>query len=96
MIESYEMAFRMQTAVPGVLDIDGRIRGHARRLTGSNDNATRDFGTQCLLARRLPESGVRFIEISNNGWDHHNNLRQRMQQNARADRSADRRAASRT
>ena len=45
--------------------------------------ATRDFGTQCLLARRLAEAGVRFIEISNNGWDHHNNLRQRIQQNAR-------------
>jgi uncharacterized protein (DUF1501 family) len=81
-IESYEMAFRMQTAVPGVLDIKSESEA-TRKAYGIDNNATRDFGTQCLLARRLSEAGVRFIEISNNGWDHHNNLRQRMQQNAR-------------
>ena len=81
-IESYEMAFRMQTAAPGILDLSGESDA-TRQAYGLNDNATRDFGTQCLLARRLAESGVRFIEISNNGWDHHNNLRQRMQQNAK-------------
>ena len=81
-IQSYEMAFRMQTAVPGVLDIAAESDA-IKQAYGINDNATRDFGTQCLLARRLAESGVRFIEISNGGWDHHNNLRQRIQQNAR-------------
>jgi hypothetical protein len=81
-IESYEMAFRMQTAVPGVLDIKSESDA-VKQAYGLDNNATRDFGTQCLLARRLSEAGVRFIEISNNGWDHHNNLRQRMQQNAR-------------
>jgi hypothetical protein len=81
-IESYEMAFRMQTAAPGILDVQGESEA-ARNAYGLNDATTRDFGTQCLLARRLAESGVRFIEISNGGWDHHNNLRQRIQQNAR-------------
>ncbi|HJZ97018.1 MAG TPA: DUF1501 domain-containing protein, partial [Candidatus Solibacter sp.] len=81
-IQSYEMAFRMQTAVPGVLDIAGESDA-IKEAYGINENATRDFGTQCLLARRLAEAGVRFIEISNPGWDHHNNLRQRIQQNAR-------------
>jgi hypothetical protein len=81
-IESYEMAFRMQTAVPGVLDIKGEPDS-VKKLYGLDNPATRDFGTQCLLARRLSEAGVRFVEISNNGWDHHNNLRQRMQQNAK-------------
>jgi len=54
-----------------------------KQAYGIDNNATREFGTQCLLARRLSEAGVRFIEISNGGWDHHNNLRQRIQQNAR-------------
>lgn len=81
-IESYEMAFRMQTAAPGILDLTGESEA-TQQAYGLNDNTTREFGTQCLLARRLAESGVRFIEISNNGWDTHNNLRQRMQQNAR-------------
>jgi hypothetical protein len=81
-IESYEMAFRMQTSVPGVLDIKSESDA-VKKAYGIDNNATRDFGTQCLLARRLSEAGVRFIEISNNGWDHHNNLRQRIQQSAR-------------
>jgi hypothetical protein len=81
-IESYEMAFRMQTAAPGILDVQGESEATLAAY-GINDAATREFGTQCLLARRLAQSGVRFIEISNNGWDTHNNLRQRMQQNAR-------------
>ncbi|HEY3840596.1 MAG TPA: DUF1501 domain-containing protein [Bryobacteraceae bacterium] len=81
-IESYEMAFRMQTSVPGVFDIQSEPAA-TKQAYGLDNNATRDFGTQCLLARRLAEAGVRFIEVSNGGWDHHNNLRQRMQQNAR-------------
>jgi len=81
-IESYEMAFRMQTSVPGVLDIKDESEA-VKQAYGIDNNATREFGTQCLLARRLSEAGVRFIEISNGGWDHHNNLRQRIQQNAR-------------
>jgi len=66
-IESYEMAFRMQSAVPGVLDIKSESDA-VKQAYGLDNNATRDFGTQCLLARRLSEAGVRFIEISNGGW----------------------------
>ncbi len=81
-IASYEMAFRMQTAAPGIFDIAPETDA-TKQAYGLNDAVTREFGTQCLLARRLAESGVRFIEISSGGWDTHNNLRQRMQQNAR-------------
>jgi hypothetical protein len=82
-IESYEMAFRMQSSVPGVLDLKGEAAA-TRKMYGVDEPATRDFGTQCLLARRLAESGVRFIEISNGNWDHHNNLRQRIGQQAKS------------
>lgn len=81
-IESYELAFRMQTAVPGVLDLKGESEA-TRKLYGIDTPATRNFGTQCLLARRLAEAGVRFIEISHGNWDHHNNLRQRIAQASR-------------
>jgi hypothetical protein len=81
-IESYEMAFRMQTAAPGIFDLKSETDA-TQQAYGLNDATTHDFGTQCPLARRLAESGVRFIEISSGGWDHHNNLRQRMQVNAR-------------
>ncbi len=81
-IESYEMAFRMQSAVPGILDFKGESEA-TRKMYGLDKPPTRDFGTQCLLARRLAEAGVRFIEISHAGWDHHNNLRARMAQNCR-------------
>jgi uncharacterized protein (DUF1501 family) len=47
-----------------------------QELYGINESATSRFGTQCLTARRLAEKGVRFIQISHNGWDHHNNMRQ--------------------
>src|SRR5262249_40275426 len=81
-IESYEMAFRMQSSVPGVLDLAGETEA-TKKMYGLDSQPTRDFGTQCLIARRMAEKGVRFIEISNANWDHHNNLRQRITQNAR-------------
>jgi Protein of unknown function (DUF1501) len=73
-IESLELAHRMQTSVPGVLDISGEPES-VQRLYGIGGGATDRFGSQCLLARRLAEKGVRFIQITHNGWDHHNNLR---------------------
>ncbi len=73
-IESFELAFRMQAEVPGVLDISGESE-RARDLYGIGDKATDDFGVQCLLARRLAEAGVRFIQITSNGWDSHANIR---------------------
>jgi len=73
-IQSYEMAAKMQTSVPAVLDLDGEP-DHIRALYGLDDSTTERFGTQCLMARRMAEKGVRFIQLTSNGWDHHNNLR---------------------
>ena len=73
-IQSYELAYRMQTSVPTVLDLKAETAGTLERY-GINNDVTRAFGTQCLMARRLAESGVRFIQVSKNGWDQHNNLK---------------------
>jgi hypothetical protein len=78
-IESFELAFRMQSAVPGILDLKGESEV-SRKLYGLDGNTTRQFGMQCLLARRMAEAGVRFIELGHGNWDHHNNLRQRITQ----------------
>jgi hypothetical protein len=75
LIESYELAYRMQTSVPDTLDLSRESQA-TRDLYGINDARTQNFGTQCLMARRLAEKGVRFIQLTSQGWDHHNNLRQ--------------------
>lgn len=82
-IESYELAYRMQTSVPGVLDID-KEPDAIQSLYGLNDAATSSFGRQCLLARRLAEKGVRFIQLTHQGWDHHNNMRTGLRSRAEA------------
>jgi hypothetical protein len=75
-IESFEMAFRMQTAAPAALDL-AQEPGHIHRLYGLNDERCAHFGVQCLLARRLVERGVRFVQIYSGGmenqlsWDGH-------------------------
>jgi Protein of unknown function (DUF1501) len=71
-IANFETAARMQTAVPECLDLSGE--GEAtRRMYGLEDPATREYGTRCLLARRLVERGVRFVQIFLSGqpWDTH-------------------------
>lgn len=79
-IRSYELAFRMQTAVPEIMQLN-RETEETRRLYGIDNGTTASFGQLCLAARRLAESGVRFIQIfhgSNGGagaWDAHGNLR---------------------
>ena len=79
-VKSYELAFRMQTAVPEVLQFSAENEA-TRRLYGLDDPTTRTFGEQCLAARRLVERGVRFVQIfhgSNGGagaWDAHSNLK---------------------
>ena len=73
-IESFELAFRMQAEVPGVLDFAGESRS-TKELYGVGEKGTDDFGVQCLLARRFAEAGVRFIQITSNGWDSHANIR---------------------
>ncbi|MFM8891199.1 MAG: DUF1501 domain-containing protein [Planctomycetia bacterium] len=69
-IESYELAFRMQSEVPGVMDLAREDRATLDRY-GIGEAATDGFGRQCLLARRFVEAGVRFIEITHGPWDHH-------------------------
>jgi len=78
-IKSYELAFRMQTAIPEVLELPSE-RPATQALYGLDRPETKTFGEQCLAARRLVERGVRFIQIfhgSNGGagaWDAHSNL----------------------
>src|SRR5262249_38516016 len=62
-IQSYELAFRMQSAVPRLTDISGESRS-TRELYGIGQKPTDDFGRQCLLARRFAEAGVRYIQVS--------------------------------
>jgi len=73
-INSYELAFRMQTEAPEVQDISGESPA-TRDLYGLNDSKTADFGRQCLLARRFIERGVRFVQCNTSGWDHHYGIR---------------------
>jgi hypothetical protein len=72
-MEAYELAFRMQTAVPGVIDVDGET-ARTHQMYGLDVPETHDFGRQCLLARKLVESGVRFVQIYVSGWDSHDYL----------------------
>ncbi len=74
-LSSYELAARMQTAAKEALDIRGESEA-TRRLYGIDKPETRDYGTRCLIARRMVERGVRFVQILNVGqsWDHHGNL----------------------
>lgn len=72
-MENYELAYRMQTEVPGVIDIQGENES-TREMYGLNDKETQAFGRQCLMARRLVEKGVRFVQIFSGGWDSHDYL----------------------
>ena len=74
LIESYELAFKMQTSVPDTFNIDGET-DEVLNLYGVGEGSTDRFGRACLTARRLVEKGVRFIQLTSVGWDHHNNLR---------------------
>jgi len=76
-IESYELAYRMQTEAMSVVDIDGEDEA-TREMYGLNDKRTADFGRKCLITRKLIEKGVRFIQLYSGGghiedtWDGHN------------------------
>ncbi len=87
-IRNYELAFRMQSAVPDLMDMKAETDA-TRSLYGLDEARTRVYGQQCLIARRLVERGVRFIELlcpSTGGdrWDQHSNLREGHQNNAAA------------
>ncbi len=72
-MESYELAYRMQMEAPEVIDLKGEPE-HIREMYGLNDKEAGEFGKQCLLARRLVEKGVRFVQIFSGGWDSHDYL----------------------
>ena len=74
-IDSYELAARMQTAATEALDISGESAA-TKKLYGLDQDATREYGTRCLIARRLVEHGVRFVQLFLNGqpWDNHQNI----------------------
>ena len=74
-IASYELAAKMQTAAKEALDISGEPE-HIKKMYGIDRDETRDYATRCLIARRLVERGVRFVQVLNQGqsWDHHGNI----------------------
>jgi hypothetical protein len=80
-IRNYELAWRMQAAAPEVLSLDGETEA-TNRMYGINEKDTDQFGRQCLLARRLSEAGVRFVQVNyadqstNPRWDQHSNMPQ--------------------
>ena len=61
-MQSYELAYRMQMEVPGVIDLEGETE-KTKEAYGLNQKETAEFGKQCLMARRLVEKGVRFVQI---------------------------------
>ncbi len=87
-IANYELAFRMQTAVPNLVDLAEESET-TKKLYGLDEKATESFGRQCLLARRMVERGVRFVEllcenIGHDRWDQHSKLKEGHQDNALA------------
>jgi hypothetical protein len=76
-IESYELAFRMQAEVPDLVSFEDEDK-KTLEMYGVGEQPTDNFARQCLLARRFAEKGVRFIEVSHGGWDTHRNLREEL------------------
>jgi hypothetical protein len=74
-IDSFELAFCMQTEAPEIFDLSKETES-TRQLYGIDQEPTSNFGTQCLLARRLSESGVRFVQVSHAYWDQHSELKE--------------------
>ena len=72
-MESYELAFRMQTEVPDIVDLSSETEA-TQQMYGLDNKVTEPFGKQCLMARRLVEKGVRFVQIFSGGWDSHDYL----------------------
>jgi len=81
-IDSVDLAYRMQQEAPHVLDLNAES-AHTHQLYGIGSKPTDNFGRQCLLARRLVEHGVRYVEVSTgNRWDQHGNLKSGHEKNA--------------
>jgi hypothetical protein len=74
MMDSFELAFRMQAETPRLVDLSGESPA-TLKLYGVGEKTTDKNARACLLARRLCEAGVRFVQVSIGGWDHHGNIR---------------------
>ena len=91
LINSYELAWRMQRSVPDILDLSSESR-HVQEMYGIGEKETDDFGRQCLMARRLSEAGVRYIQVNygdntnNPRWDQHSNLEKHADHAVRVDK----------
>ncbi len=72
-IESFELAFRMQAETPKLVDFTEESKA-TLEMYGIGEKPTDTFGRQCLLARRFAEAGVRFVQVSLGGWDHHGKI----------------------
>lgn len=85
-IKNYELAARMQLTAGAALDI-GRESAATRKLYGLDDAASASYGTRCLMARRLVEAGVRFVQVfpaAGNPWDSHGNIKDEIEKIAAA------------
>jgi len=86
-IASFELAFRMQREAPEAFDLS-QENAAMHRMYGTDEPTTELFGRQCLLARRLVERGVRFVQLfdapKNNSWDHHRDIKNRLPERCRA------------
>ena len=74
LIQSHELAFRMQMQAPAVFDISKESKA-TQELYGIGDPASDNYGRKCLMARRMIEGGVRFVQVTDGGWDHHAKIR---------------------
>jgi len=83
LMNAHDLAYRMQGELPPVIDLDQESRATQERY-GIGNSATENFGRQCLMARRLIEAGVRFVEVNHGGWDQHANLTEQHGRNAEA------------
>ncbi|MCA8999313.1 MAG: DUF1501 domain-containing protein [Planctomycetaceae bacterium] len=82
-IAQYEMAYRMQTSVPELMDLSGESES-TFDLYGENSRKPGTFASNCVLARRMAEQGVRFVQLFHRGWDQHGNLPKDLRNNCRS------------
>jgi len=83
-VASYELAFRMQTAAPELLDLSRESAATREAYgVGRKDELENRFSTSCLLARRMVERGVRFVNVYMDGWDHHGGINEGLKRNCR-------------
>jgi hypothetical protein len=80
-IAQYELAYRMQTSVPELTDLSSEPQ-HVFDLYGPDSRTPGTYAANCLLARRLTEAGVRFVQLFDRDWDHHRNLKKHMPRKA--------------